>query len=263
MTVDISDDPETQLLRDKWTVRGVPSSLFDEMVTEANAEYNSTIGYEDYNRFTMLTVNIEDNDETEDCLYVYVLSNYGLVLFGNEETGVSRTFGQVPNVNIHVQVFKVKNDYSSIHAYGETTLLHTKDETVNVELTAVETLYIPNVGYGGSISAGSNYTAKATLFNQDVNMMEQGVAGATGKEAYAMFTVVCDRGSGFYLTVDGETKAFTQAWSNTNTTGLYINTLIYHFTLTKDTEYALQLKNNLGATQVIGIGFFWFIAPHQ
>lgn len=134
MTIDITDNAETQILRDKWLARGVPSSLFDAFIAEANLEYNSSIGYEDYNRFAMLTVNLTDTDTTTECFYLYALANYGLVIQGNEDVTITHVFGQVPCISLDIEVFKVKNDYSQVVAYGQTSLLHTKDEVVSITM---------------------------------------------------------------------------------------------------------------------------------
>lgn len=137
MSIDISEDPLTLALKDKWTQRGVPVELFNALVAEANAEYNAGIGYDDYNRFAMLTINLIDTDTTENCYYLYDVSNYGLTLFGIDDTTITHIFGQVPCVHLDIQVFKVTQDNLSVISYSYATLNHSQDETINVTLANI------------------------------------------------------------------------------------------------------------------------------
>jgi hypothetical protein len=135
MAIDISNDPQTLALRDKWTARGVPPSLFDAFIAEANAEYNSTIGFEDYNRFAQLNVICTDTDETENCYYFYSIMNYGLNMSGVDDYTTAHLFAGVPCVSLDIQVFKIKTDNSECVAYGTASLLHSKDESIEITLT--------------------------------------------------------------------------------------------------------------------------------
>lgn len=137
MSIDITNNPETQILREKYLNMGVPESLFDAFVNEANNEYNSTIGYEDFTRFSILTVNLSDDDETENCFYLYNLANNGFTLFGYFDTSKTHIFGQIPNVNISIQIFKIKSNFSNIISYGNSASLISKDSTITITLTKI------------------------------------------------------------------------------------------------------------------------------
>jgi hypothetical protein len=178
LSIDITNEPDTLALRAKWEARGVPSSLFNEFIAKANEEYNSTIGYDDFNRFQMLTINLIDNDETADCYYLYTISNNGLVLFGNKDPFTSRIFGEVPCISLNIEVFKILNDDSNVIAYGQASLNHSKDETQAITLTSIGT-FISNVTvetdftYLGTFTANANtyYTFQNKSFSESDNAL--------------------------------------------------------------------------------------------
>ncbi len=149
MTVDVSDLNDTVALKNKWVGRGVPEALFDAMVNEANAEYNTVLGVTDFSRFSILTVNLVDNDETTECFYRVILNWGGYVLMGQGIDALSFMFGQVPSTEIHIEVFKITNDGTECKAYGSLLFVHSKDEecTVTLETTGAE-LIAPNASIG-------------------------------------------------------------------------------------------------------------------
>lgn len=139
MTVDITDEVETQMLKAKWTARGVPESLFNAMVDEANAEYNAVLGYEDWSRFSMLTVNIDDENFSSEYFYRIVLNWGGIGIMSRGIAGIKHIFGQVPAITTHIEVFKISNDGTECVGYGYLLFTHTKDEECEVTINPIVT----------------------------------------------------------------------------------------------------------------------------
>lgn len=139
MTVDITNEQETLMLKAKWTARGVPEALFNAMVNEANAEYNSSIGFEDWSRFSMLTVNIDDENFSNEYFYRIVLNWGGIGIMSRGIAGIVWIFGQVPAITTHIEVFKISNDGTECVGYGYLLFTHTKDEECEVTINPIVT----------------------------------------------------------------------------------------------------------------------------
>ena len=134
MAVDISNDAETLRLKAKWTARGVPESLFNAMVAEANAEYNTILGYDDFSRFSILTVNIVDADFDTEHFYRIVLNWGGIGITSRGTNLLTFMFGQVPAITLHIEVFKLTNDGTQCMGYGYLLFVHSKDEECTITI---------------------------------------------------------------------------------------------------------------------------------
>ena len=135
--VDITDETETQRLKAKWTTRGVPESLFDAFIAEANAEYDTSIGYDNFSRFAILTLNIVDANFDGEHFYRAILCWGGYVIMGKGTATLTAQFGQVPTIQLHIEIFKVSNDGTIVNGYGALLFTHTKDEAVTITINAI------------------------------------------------------------------------------------------------------------------------------
>ena len=137
MTVDISNDPVTLAWRAKYAAMGLPDSLLQAMIDEANAEFNSVIGWGDINRMAILRVNIVDHDTTAGCFFRINVC-WGATLFTGYGTETfSHQFPQVPCVTLHIEVFKILNDGTAVHGYGFLLFNHSKDEDCTITVNPV------------------------------------------------------------------------------------------------------------------------------
>lgn len=130
MSEDISTDPFTVSWKAKGLARGLPETLLNEMIAQANAEYNSEIGYQDFHRLAMLTVHIIDGMPLMEAFYRITVNWGGYVFHGQGTAENAYTFTGVPCVPLHIEVFKVTDDGTQCIGYGYALFNHSKDEEV-------------------------------------------------------------------------------------------------------------------------------------
>jgi len=133
MPIPVSED-QIELWKQKYLDKGLPESLLDAMIAEAELEWESVIGYGQLNRLASLTVVINDYEETEGCFYKIVIAWEGYVIQGKITEALSEKFAQVQCVTLDIEVFKMSSDRTICRGYGYIELNHSQDESVTVTL---------------------------------------------------------------------------------------------------------------------------------
>ena len=131
---------EIDIWKAKYTAKGVPSTLLDALIAEAELEWDSTIGYGQYDRLADLTVTLFDEHPSTDFFYIIVLVQNMQVFNGITTTATTYRFSQVPCIPLTAYAFKVANDLSITDAQGFTNLNHSTDETISLYLNCVQQL---------------------------------------------------------------------------------------------------------------------------
>lgn len=142
MSVDVTDRPEVQAWKQKYSAMGLPDTLLNQMIDEANAEYNSTIGYGDIKRMAQLTVSLTDLEGTPDGEYVYLIIYQNFVIAGALTTATEYLFAQVPCISIIVQVVKFNSSDTRVLTTDLAAIAHTRDEEVHFELRKFDGSYM-------------------------------------------------------------------------------------------------------------------------
>lgn len=131
----------------KYLEKGLPETLLDAMIAEAELEWESVLGWGQINRLAWLNVKIADPTANNDTYYwVLVIINMrlfnGQLLDGNEAPTLSTDefkFAQVPCVDLSVIVYRVPYDELIPDEFGLANLSHSKDEDLTVTLQEIPT----------------------------------------------------------------------------------------------------------------------------
>lgn len=128
--------------KNKWLPSGLPETLLDEMIAEAEAEYDSELQYADVNRYKQLNIIIEDIPLQSGEFYLYFVQRANEIFQGVANQLTEWLFAGIPCVEIVAQVFKMKYDgVLSVIGFGYNIFNHTKDESVTVSIDALITRF--------------------------------------------------------------------------------------------------------------------------
>ncbi len=200
--IDISNDPEVLKWKEVYLAKGLPPQLLDEMIQEANDEYNSVIEYQDYNRQEDLTIVINDESGTEEAVYVYDILNMRNAY--SEESAY--TFTAVPCISLFIVVYKF--DGESILAVGGTFMTHTKAEQVEITMYDNKAFEVLGDAVEADVANGK------TFYNTDPEEIKTGTHVIRGYQA------------GYH---NQRTKATTTAYTIRGTS-YSANTTMYSYT---------------------------------
>jgi hypothetical protein len=135
----MSDTPIPQSDIDAWkakyTAKGVPSTLLEALIAEAELEWEANIGYGQYNRLAKLIVQISDYDTTPNCFYMIVLMQNMNIFNGVTTSQTNWIFANVPCIPLSCYVLKVRSADKIPICEGIANLNHSKDETLTIQLT--------------------------------------------------------------------------------------------------------------------------------
>lgn len=119
----------------KYTAKGVPPTLLDALIAEAELEWDSVIGYGQYDRLAKLIIQIIDYDTTPNCYYMITLIQNMNIFNGVTTTETNWVFAQVPCIALSCYVLKVRETDNIPICEGVVSLNHSKDETLTIQLT--------------------------------------------------------------------------------------------------------------------------------
>ena len=128
-----------------YLTMGLPETLLDSMIAEAEAEWDEIIGFSNYKTFGDLTVNITDANHGEDQAYFISVIIDNRVFCGIITELLSYTFNQVPCASLIVEVFKLATmpdpyGEAEILNYGFGALNHSGSESLGIILTSIDYL---------------------------------------------------------------------------------------------------------------------------
>jgi hypothetical protein len=133
---------------DQWKAQylamGVPETLLNTMIAEAEAEWESIIGFGDVNTMGDLTVNIIDSTFVTGEAYKIIVLIDDLVFCGALAEDITWTFSQVPCKPLIVQVYKMQvptlpDGEEHVIGFGYATLNHASNDTLEITITIFST----------------------------------------------------------------------------------------------------------------------------
>lgn len=167
-------DEEIEVWKKKYISYGIPETVLDRMIEEAELEWNTEIGYRDINIFYALRINIIDSDLMENEYYFVAVSLNDEIIRGKITTDTSVLFSTLPADTLVVRVLRMKKDaevYMKGYGECEVTLSSDKDVNVYVSMTALR--------YGNlSISPFwkvSNLLTQSPLSTEPISILEEAV----------------------------------------------------------------------------------------
>ncbi len=156
-------EAEIEQWKSKYLAKGLPEALLDELIADMNLEYEASIALEHPERLADLTVNI--TDANFDALHFYRIclnwGGYDIQSRGTDETTFK--FIQVACVQIHIEVFKISNDGTTVTGYGYLLLNHSTDETAEITINTLDLPHVIAVSTGKLINESISVT---TFINQ-------------------------------------------------------------------------------------------------
>jgi hypothetical protein len=132
MSIPSDIQQEQEAWKTYYIARGLPEAMLNEMIAEANLEYEAELGFPEFDRLAQLTVNINDSDLTLDCFYVIFLVSNNQICQGTETYEQNYIFAQVPCVPWIIYVIKIKSDNTQAVAMGIKSINHSKDESITI-----------------------------------------------------------------------------------------------------------------------------------
>ena len=130
--------PEQEQIKTKYLALGLPESLIDAMIAEANIEYETDIGVEQFNRYANVKVFVDDVDLLEGEFYLYIIQRANTIFYGEGTLSAEWDFAQVPCTEIVFQVFKMfVGETLTIHGYGYSIVTVSKEMSVIVTIGAI------------------------------------------------------------------------------------------------------------------------------
>jgi hypothetical protein len=126
--------------KERWTYKGLPETLLDAMILEANAEYETEIGVWKFNNYAIVKVIVDGDTIVGNDFYVYVVQRANKIFMGEASQISSWIFPQVPCTEIFFSVYKLNSDSGVvIKKFGYTVETVTKNMDVHVTLDS----YLP------------------------------------------------------------------------------------------------------------------------
>lgn len=124
--------------KNRWVLKGLPEQLLDDMINEANTEYETEMGVWYFNRYAQVKVTVTDDELETGDFYLYVIQRADTVYFGKGSLESSELFVQVPCTEIVFQVIKMHvGETLQIKGYGYTIATVSKDAEIEVSVSDV------------------------------------------------------------------------------------------------------------------------------
>ena len=142
--------PEQTEWKNRWLQKGLPETLLDDMITEANAEYDTELGVWFFHRYAKVTVNVLDDELAEDEFYLFIIERADEVFYGHGSIEPTQIFPQVPCTEIVFEVYVLKyTDVLTVQRFGYSIVTVTKDMDVDISVSVVgEPLVAPSTLIG-------------------------------------------------------------------------------------------------------------------
>jgi len=124
--------------KSRWILKGLPETLLDEMIAEANTEYETELGVWYFNRYAQVKVSVIGDSLDTNEYYLYIIERADTVYYGKGSLDSYELFPQVPCTEIVFQVIKIYvGETLQIKGYGYTIATISKDSEIEVTVEDV------------------------------------------------------------------------------------------------------------------------------
>lgn len=121
---------------------GLPSGLLNEMIDEANEEWNSTLNLSNIERFADLTINVNDLENTPDCFYIYGIIYNENIIRSINSTVPLMIFSDLECRELQIVIIKMRLSDNAIKGAGYSVFAHSKDEEITITVQSFEGEYL-------------------------------------------------------------------------------------------------------------------------
>ena len=138
----MSTPPQEEIIaawKAKYLEKGLPETLLDSMIAEAELEWEAVIGFGQINRLAWLNIKITDNEPNSNHWYMILVWINQIAFNGKAQYEKEYMFAQVPCVPLAVLVYRFEVGSLIPDESGLTYVNHSRDEDVIVEMNLIPT----------------------------------------------------------------------------------------------------------------------------